>query len=179
MNDIIIFVDLDGVLCNFIDAVEEIYPGAKELQKTYFGVNRHQEHPDLTKQYQDFRNAIINKKHFWRDLPWTEDGKQLVSHIITHIPLQRLAIITAPMKNDEERCNIEKRQWVSNNIPFISSEDVFVEKHKYKIIDPSFNGMQILIDDHQDNIDEWISHGGIGILHKNTKETIEQLQKLL
>lgn len=178
MNDVVIYLDLDGVLVNFIDAVEELYPGAKELQKTYYGSNRYQEHPELAKQYEDFRNAILSKPNFWRDLPWMDDGKELVSFILNKIPLRNIGIITAPMKGDD-RCYIEKKQWVANNLPFISLNNFYLEKQKYTKIGSIPETHQILIDDHSDNIGEWITHGGIGILHKNTKETIEQLQKIL
>lgn len=181
MNQLTIYLDMDGVLCNFINAVEELYPGAKELQKTYYGPNRHQEHPDLANQYEDFRNAILSKENFWRDLPWTDDGYELASHIIhnANIPLSRIGIITAPMKGDEDRCYIEKNLWVQTNLPFINMNNVFVEKNKYNKINSLPGDYQILIDDHSDNIDEWIAHGGIGILHKSAKETIDILSKIL
>ena len=35
-----------------------------------------------------------------------------------------------------------------------------------------------MIDDRQDNIDAWESEGGVGILHKNARDTINELKKL-
>jgi hypothetical protein len=41
------------------------------------------------------------------------------------------------------------------------------------------NGIpNILIDDWEPNIAEWNAAGGIGILHKNTEDTIQRLKKL-
>ena len=37
---------------------------------------------------------------------------------------------------------------------------------------------KILIDDRPDNIDQWRSKGGIGILHTNTEDTLKQLQNI-
>lgn len=39
--------------------------------------------------------------------------------------------------------------------------------------------MTILIDDREKSILPWIAAGGIGILHKNVKSTIEQLQAII
>ena len=36
----------------------------------------------------------------------------------------------------------------------------------------------VLIDDRQSNIDAWESEGGIGILHKNARDTIKELKML-
>ena len=36
----------------------------------------------------------------------------------------------------------------------------------------------ILIDDRKSNIDQWVSRGGVGILHTSTADTIRQLKKL-
>jgi len=35
-----------------------------------------------------------------------------------------------------------------------------------------------LIDDRKSNIEQWISQGGIGILHTSAADTIQQLKKL-
>jgi hypothetical protein len=40
-----------------------------------------------------------------------------------------------------------------------------------------FSSDLILIDDRVDNVEQWRSQGGIGILHKNTADTIKQLQQ--
>jgi hypothetical protein len=37
---------------------------------------------------------------------------------------------------------------------------------------------KILIDDRPDNIEQWRSKGGIGILHTSAQDTIKQLQNL-
>jgi len=37
----------------------------------------------------------------------------------------------------------------------------------------------ILIDDNTKNISEWVNAGGVGIIHKNAKKTIEQLRALI
>ena len=39
-------------------------------------------------------------------------------------------------------------------------------------------GNRILIDDRPDNIAQWKSQGGIGILHTSAQDTIKQLQNL-
>jgi hypothetical protein len=49
--------------------------------------------------------------------------------------------------------------------------DKAITKQKYAAL----NG--ILIDDYEKNIAQWREAGGIGILHKNARETIKQLRR--
>ena len=66
----------------------------------------------------------------------------------------------------------QKRIWVKNNLPgtklILTSAET---KQNYS------RGNRILIDDRVDNVEQWRSQGGIGILHKNTADTIKQLQQ--
>ena len=78
--------------------------------------------------------------------------------------------------------------------PFIADE--FKDKidwvrehiHPSWIVIPTFKGSQkaafahkkaVLIDDYQDNIDNWVEAGGIGILHKTADDTIKQLNDII
>ena len=60
--------------------------------------------------------------------------------------------------------------------------------HPDWLLIPTFKGSQkaafahkkaVLIDDYQDNIDNWVEAGGIGILHKTADDTIKQLNDII
>ena len=93
------------------------------------------------------------------------DGKELWGYISKYNP----TLLSSPSKNPASR--LGKRLWVKNNLPgtpliLASSE----KKQNYS------NKSHILIDDRPDNISQWRSQGGIGILHTDTQNTIKQLQ---
>ena len=96
-----------------------------------------------------------------------KDGKELWDYIKDKQP----TLLSAPSKENESR--LGKRLWVKNNLPgtplILASAD---KKQNYA------KGNRILIDDRPDNVSQWRSKGGIGILHTNTADTIKQLQNL-
>lgn len=116
----------------------------------------------------EFWDPINNAGYnFWVNLEWTKDGKPLWDYIKQYNP----TILTAPSKLD---CSIHgKTDWINREIK--TSNVVFkYRKNKKELASPN----SILIDDMEENILDWVSSGGIGILHKNTKKTIKELKKL-
>jgi hypothetical protein len=93
------------------------------------------------------------------------DGKQLWDYIKDKQP----TLLSAPSRKPASR--LGKRLWVKNNIPGTPLVLAAADKKQ------NYSGRnKILIDDRLDNIEQWVSQGGIGILHKNTQDTIKQLQ---
>ena len=149
----IMFVDLDGVIVDFIK-------GYYELTGT-----------DISGSFHDDENFWdpINKAgyDFWINLTWTEDGKELWNYIKKYNP----EILSAPSRQDDSR--VGKHDWVRKELPG-SHLILRSAKNKKEFASPN----SILIDDLQKNVDSWIESGGIGILHTSANDTIKQLQKL-
>jgi hypothetical protein len=104
---------------------------------------------------------------FWIKLKWMPDGQQLWDYIKPYNPI----LLSAPSK--EESSKIGKRVWVKQNIPGVK---LILRPASQK---QQFSGEnQILIDDRVDNIEQWKSKGGIGILHTSASDTIKQLKEL-
>ena len=152
-----IYCDMDGVLCDFEKRFENLNPEHLKTREytTKYG----------NKKFWDFIDNEIGTK-FWSEMEWMPDGKQLWEYISKYNPV----LLSAPSRNNESR--LGKRIWVQNNLPgtklILTSAET---KQNYA------RGNRILIDDRADNIEQWISQGGIGILHKNTQDTIQQLQQ--
>jgi len=103
--------------------------------------------------------------NFWSNMPWTSDGKELWDFISKYNP----KILSKPSR--EKNSRIGKHIWCERELnlkPILS-----FNKAEYA------NTNSILIDDLEVNINSWINAGGIGILHKNSKDTIKQLKKVL
>ena len=148
-----IYCDLDGVLVDFskgyLDLTGIDLKGQFRKDKTFWDP--------------------INKAgyDFWINLEWMEDGKELWKYIEKYDP----DILSAPSKENDSR--VAKHDWVKRELPGAHLILRSME-HKKDFAAPD----AILIDDNEENVNNWEDAGGIAIHHKSTKETIKQLKKL-
>lgn len=150
-----IYLDMDGVIADFNKRFKQLTGKIPKDFEQKFGTDKFWE--------------VIDKDgvKFWVGIPWTEDGKELYNFVKQY----KHNLLSAPSKNNTSR--LGKRLWRKNNTPesklILSPAD---KKQNYAA--PS----HILIDDREKTINQWIAKGGIGILHKNTQDTIKQLKKI-
>jgi len=148
-----VFLDLDGVMADF-------KRGVKEILKL----------PADAPSSEIFKALGQNSAEFFSKLPKTKDADRLW----VFLKGNDLQILTGVPRTDREKAVKEKIQWVrknlSKNVKVITSSS----KGKRKFSGPN----HILIDDRKDNIQDWITAGGIGILHTSTAKTIKELKKL-
>ena len=150
-----VFCDMDGVLVDFDKGYREL-PGGLELDGTPHTSN-------------EFWTPINEKgKDFWVNLEWMSDGKILWNYIEDYYPI----LLSSPSRKgfgSREGKDI----WVKRELPGVPL------KLEYSFNKKKYSGPgNILIDDRESNIDQWIEHGGIGILHKSAEETIVELKKI-
>lgn len=151
-----IFCDMDGVLTDFDKRFE------------YFGGLTPDEYQARFSKSQFWK--LIDDKvgfEFWAKMPWMPDGKQLWSYIEKYKPM----LLSAPSQKPSSRYG--KRVWVNDNLPGVK---LILAKRENKQDYSKPN--RILIDDRADNIEEWKSKGGIGILHTSVADTIEKLKQI-
>ena len=148
-----LFLDLDGVFADF-DGRVKLLSGGK--------------HPnELHKK--DLWKLVASDRNFFINLLMMPDSLELWHHVKKYNPM---FLTGAP--NGEHFCD-QKRKWVQ--VKFGHEYVTHVVKKKDK---KNFSGQDcILIDDNDINIEEWISAGGCGILHKSVKKTIIELKKAL
>jgi hypothetical protein len=169
-----IFCDLDGVLVDF--------------DKGYYDLTgihtHHTDNQDRDYFWNKWRDSMEEKNiqeiDWWKNLAWEPDGKELWDYIKKYNPY----VLTAPSANreipKEKRYKLEyneskqgKTEWVKR-LP--NMKKIYFAASQFK---QQFSGKnKILIDDRESTIKDWREKGGIGILHKNTKDTIKQLQEL-
>jgi len=151
-----IYCDMDGVLCDFDKRFKDLNP--EHLKPSEY-ISKYN-----TNKFWDLIDSY--KEKFWSEMQWMPDGKQLWEYIKKYNP----SLLSAPSKKASSRFG--KRLWVDKNLPGTKLILAAAEKKQnYSKKD------RILIDDREDNISQWVSQGGIGILHKNTADTIKQLQQ--
>ncbi len=155
-----IFLDMDGVICDFIEAANKL-----------FNVKNFAQWNDMKKTH--WKKIRNEGSRFWSDMSWTKDGKELWEYLVRNY--NNIQILSAHPA-DKGQSELGKRLWLRRNIGSSYAANAIicmgVDKQTYADIN------HILIDDSERNIRQWINNNGIGILHKNTKNTIKQLKEL-
>ena len=151
-----IFSDMDGVITDFDASFKKASDGiAPRDYENKFGINK-------------FWGLIDSKGvGFWVGMPYMSDGEQYWNYIKDY----DVELLSSPSRSESSR--LGKRLWVRNNMPGVKLTLAY-SSDKQKYAAPN----HILIDDRKSNIDQWVSRGGVGILHTSTADTIRQLKKL-
>ena len=152
MKNIKLFVDLDGVLVDFIRGYYDLT--GKDISGQWH------DSPDF---WRPIEKAGCD---FWVNLKWTKDGKKLWNYIKKYDP----EILSSPSESNDSR--VGKHKWVKKELP-----DTHLILRSAENKKEFANDHAILIDDRDVNIESWIKAGGIGILHKSANETIKELKK--
>jgi hypothetical protein len=153
---ITLYLDMDGVLCNFDKAYRALDPEKADRKR--------------------FREAVLVHRIF-EDLEFLPDTQELLNHV-SKLNGIRVEILTSMGTFDVqqgEAAKIQKITWLNNhNIPY-KPNFVRTKEEKSKYATPE----SILIDDSRGCIDPFVSKGGHGILHTKSSETIRILDSTI
>ena len=163
-QDYKVFVDMDGVVADFVEGVKKIMPGYDDSKY------------DKDKEYSSMMWKAVNKYHkeggrLWAELPMMPDGQKLWDFLEAHDP----EILTATGGHNLG-AGEQKKEWVIEKF----GGDVVVNlvdksEQKAKFADDNY----ILIDDRlEKSIKPWVAAGGIGIHHTSAAKTIAELKEL-
>jgi uncharacterized protein YbaR (Trm112 family) len=75
-------------------------------------------------------------------------------------------------------CKPEKLEWIRKHLGNVEHVYLVPREEKQKFAVTSDGTPNLLIDDYEKNIKEWVAKGGIGIRHINSINTISQLRKI-
>lgn len=148
----VIYVDMDGVLCNFNKLYVEMFNvSPDQTDKKDFGAN--------------FRK-LIDEKGFEKLEPM-QDFWSLITHL-NFFPVPKEILSSTARQDSHEEISRQKATWLARM--GINYKQNFVPgKHlKAQYATPD----SILIDDTVSVIDAWNKAGGIGVLHKNAVSSI-------
>lgn len=143
-----IFLDMDGVIVNFNKAVCEQFDLSYPPQVYHF-------FPDIRDEVNRFCDRL-----FWRNLEWTHDGREILRAIMDTLGLEKICFLTGMMPNIESATG--KMAWIQDNLPVYRNRIILhsLEIPKSSLAQPD----TLLIDDKDENVDEFIVAGGVGIL---------------
>jgi hypothetical protein len=156
-----LYLDMDGVLCNFEKRFTELYG------KDALGAR-------------DRKNFTTNWPNFIMDgnfesLEWFPGGKELLDFIQNETDWEVEILSSSGGEKFHSEVAAQKVVWLCNNgIPY-KANIVPGRKHKTAYATPE----TILIDDTEDIIVNFNAAGGLGILHKDANETLAKLRTLL
>jgi hypothetical protein len=152
-----LYVDMDGVLCDFTGRFEHFTGMSPDEYRTKFGKER-------------FWNVIDGEigMTFWSGMEWTPQGEDLWKFVKPYDPI----LLTSPSRKKVSTDG--KLEWIDKNIP--GTPVVFKQaKEKHKVAGPG----SILIDDREDTVKRVNNAGGIGIHHpENTGDISQVIQAL-
>jgi 5'(3')-deoxyribonucleotidase len=117
--------------------------------------------------------ALSKVPKFWANLEPMPDTMMLWRYIKTYNPY----ILSTPSKRMAS-CKPEKIEWVRKHLGAVEHIYLVPREDKRKFAVTNDEKPNLLIDDYEKNIKEWVSAGGIGIRHINSMNTISQLRKL-
>jgi len=154
-----IYLDADGVLCDFEKKVSEI--NGLPFHKISRG-----------KLWSSIEKYDKEVEPFFENLEKMPDADELLNFVNNNFI--NIFILTA-CGNTPKNAAQQKRNWFRKNYPNLIVKTVQDSKDKAKFA----NSNSILVDDRSKSIDPWKSAGGIGILHTSARNSIEEINMLL
>ena len=156
-----IYLDMDGVLCDFNKKFKEI-SGGEDFTK-------YSDKHGFVKTWKIIEDCGVE---FWENMEWNVGGKKLWNFLKK---FDNVEILTgSPYGKVGKYAKKGKEIWIKKNIGDIKVNHI-EGKLKYKYV----KNKDILIDDSERNCKLWDKADGVSILHKNTETTIEKLKKLI
>jgi predicted nucleotidyltransferase len=155
-TDYKIYLDLDGVLADWEKQFETYTGMTCDEYELKFGKDKRIEF------------VLKNSPNFYASMDWMSDGK-ILYNFAKEFPCEILSHST------DDQSTIGKLNWLKNNGIKLKPNLVSKREDKSKFA----NAKSIMVDDRQDVIDAFKKAGGIGILHTNSIDTINQLKNIL
>lgn len=154
-----VFLDMDEVIADFTGAALAVHGWSKEKLEAY----RTPGHWDITSPMrlhpQNFWTPIaLQGAVFWENLqplPWAQDVLDLMRKI------REWYLVTSPAPECGQECYAGKMKWIQKHLGKSMLAHCHFTPHKHLFAKVP---KAVLIDDKEENIDRFESHGGSGIL---------------
>jgi hypothetical protein len=152
MPDLVCFVDLDGVLADFVGGVFAHFGKSLPRSEVRWSIEQ-----QMGLSPEEFWGAL--GYDFWASLPETAEGRDLLARVVE--PLfgggARVCVLTSPCRTPG---GVEgKVAWIRKHLPAYGSR-FLVGNAKHLLAGPG----KLLVDDHDDNIDAFAGAGGATVL---------------
>jgi hypothetical protein len=174
-----VYLDMDGVLTNFNGDFQNIPSNIERLT-----FEEYEEKNGKTSSWKIIDEMGLK---WWSEMSWLPDGKELWNYMSKYDP----TILSAPSRYPNSASAKGKVIWVNRELglnienatrspkpnKWEEGSRMILSSQKYLFAKRYPNS--ILIDDTKKKIVEWRNNGGIGILHTDTKSTIEKFKEII
>ena len=163
-----VYFDMDDVLADFSGAVRRKFGLTTKMEQTV----------QERKEFDDEMFARIREDaHFFRELEPFPETLALLRETVERLGAENVAILTAEPKPERAVVNAaaDKRAWVLEHLGADIAVHIVLRKEKAGFVGGKDD---ILVDDHDGNIEDWKQAGGTGILHVSAEETRAVLVEL-
>lgn len=154
-----VYVDFDGVLASCTPTAEKVLGKTNLTQKEFW--------------------SAANLPDFFLDLPTTKEAHSLMAYLWDKRNRGLLLSLQALTATGHYflAVGLQKKQWAVQEHLFPREDVLLVRAGEDKAVYAT--PRSILIDDTPAVIQNWERHGGIGVLHTNIEDTLQQLEKIL
>jgi hypothetical protein len=165
VQEIKLYLDMDGVLTDFSDACEKL----GEHMMLWFSNDKER----------FWKRVTSTGPEFWSKMPWMTGGKELYGFLENSgFCPTILSALPGPERGRALAYAREgKVQWLSKELGARYAKNAILCLRPEKALQSGIS--RVLIDDNSENIREWEEAGGTGILHENTKNTIQNFREIL
>ena len=153
-----IFCDLDGVLVDLERGIAD-----------HYGINKGFSTEKFQELFDNLEKSNIDLEDFFQKLHWMKDGKELWTYLLPYEPM----ILTAATHHRDPHIVAGKYKWCASHLDLPKSR-IIMESEKYIYAKPR----HILIDDTPEKIKGWTNAGGLGILHRNAGDSINEIKQI-
>lgn len=168
-----IFLDLDGVICDFESRVRELISISKVKSGQLLEASE-VDHAMYKKMMWKVIESYDRHTPFFYTLDKMSDADDLLEFVSAHFDSSSIKMLTASGSTPSDAPQ-QKRRWVRKHVGNYHVEVVLKSPDKAVFASPR----TILVDDRSKSIDPWIAAGGIGILHTDAQSTIKRLKDVL
>ena len=162
----ITYVDMDGVIADFFGGL------AKEFKVNHW--------KDIPTQ-QEVIDRLTGSDFFSKISIFPTTVKFL--HMIERYTRGRWAILSTPLKGDEENSSNHKDIWLDQVFSYAFDNDFnkkrFYSAHKWKFATLYEEKQNLLIDDRPTNLEEFREKGGLTIRYQANESKLENLENKL
>lgn len=146
-----IFVDMDGVLCDFVGATYKVFNMRPEWPN---GFGFYDLHKVLGVTEAGMWSKIRQVPYFWDNLPTLHHFNELLAVLDDY----KVTIATSPTK--DPMCAAGKMAWIQRYMPVKYHRKFMIGTEKHELAGPT----KLLIDDGEHNIDAFAKAGGCTFL---------------
>ncbi len=151
-----VFLDMDGILTDFVGAIHNTFNEPYDYNNSVITWNFWEK---WTQQVVKHENIVAKcDVNFWANLKWMHDGQSILKVVQEKFSLSQIYLLTNPVAGGVETAT-GKMQWLEKHLPEFLDRVIITQAPKALLAKPD----TLLIDDHDENVDEFRAAGGEAI----------------